>query len=325
VTAGGPLPLIEHTALRDLIASWSTMPHREQLGWSAKGAGAVIHDAVLPALARDGAVRVRLLDQPDRWSLPVLRRLVVAISEQLGFLVPQTFKNNVVGLIRDAGADYQSPATRGHQTNAALSFHSDRCDLNVLFYVKLAAEGGRLRVVSYAEASERVREQNGAALATLFQPFPYDSRDERIFASPAWHLRPVLWERGNGLRGHYIRRFIIDSQRHADCPRLTAVQVDALDAFDAALAGIQDAKAFSPVAGELLVLDNYRVMHSRTEFRDVSADQGRLAIRTWVAPFHSELLPEFLLPISGALTAGSFRGGVGRGRRYHSRLGKVQP
>src|SRR6185295_16857084 len=154
--------------------------------------------------------------------------------------------------------------------------------------------------------------------------FPLDLREERLFEEPKWHCRPLLWRTAAGeIRGHYIRRFIMDSQRHSGAPRLTPLQLEALDAFDSVLARRAGETAFMPGPGDLLVLDNYRVMHARSSFTDDDASP-RLALRTWVAPFASEPLPASFQLLAGSCDGGVLRGGVGNDPDYLRRIGTQQ-
>lgn len=309
--------------VRAAVRAWEALSPAEQQRWDGASLGEAFRQAVIPRLQADGFLRLPILERPAALRIPPLRRFITVLSAQLGFVLPQTWANNRIALIRDAGKDYASPNTRGHQTNAELAFHSDRSDLNVLLYVRGAAAGGGVSVVSYHRAAEQLQTTNAKALRTLFEPFPFDLREERIFPARRWSMRPILWGNAGALRGHYIRRFIADSQRHPDCPRLTAAQLRALDAFDAVLQKLRPEKAFLPRGGELLLLDNYRVMHARDRFEDAGDSAGRLVMRTWVAPYHSEELPAFLLPIAGSVRAGAYRGGVGKGALYHRRLGQM--
>jgi alpha-ketoglutarate-dependent taurine dioxygenase len=280
---------------------------------------------IVPALQRDGMVRLRLVEQPEDHPVEALEDLLRTVSQALGYLLPQSQSEGELAHVQDERADYTQPATRGHRTANALAFHSDRCDVNLLLYVRTAASGGQLSVVSYAEAAELLRAHDPRTLEVLYDGFPFDLRDERIFASLAWHWRPILWEREGATRGHYIRRFIADSQRHPDCPRLTERQLCALDAFDRVLDELRQPHAFDPRPGELVALDNYRVMHARTAFIDAHGEAARrLALRTWVAPYDSAPLPLALHPLAGSCAPGAFRGGVGCGEAYLRRLGSTQ-
>lgn len=310
--------------VRSVFRAWESLSPSEQRRWDGSALGQSFLKAVIPRLQSEGFVRIRILERPAWHQMGALRRLITVLSEQIGFLVPQTWANNRIALIRDAGKDYTSHNTRGHQTSAELAFHSDRSDLNVLLYVRGAATGGGVSVISYARAAADLDKTDSQALQTLFEPFPFDLREERIFPEERWCMRPILWRNEHGLRGHYIRRFIADSQRHGDCPRLTVEQIRALDAFDATLQKLRRENTFLPGGGELFLLDNYRVMHARDRFEDIHKSVGRLVIRTWVAPYHSEELPGFLLPIAGSVRAGAYRGGVGKGALYHHRLGRTR-
>jgi hypothetical protein len=263
-------------------------------------------------------LREGVVDMPVRSLCSFVRRL----SGSLGILLPQSYRNNRIALIRDGGRDYKHHSTRGHDTSAALPFHSDRCDVTVLLYVRAASEGGRVSVVSYGDAAARLAQVDAGLYSILLEAFPFDLREERLYEEPRWLMRPVLWHSPNGLRGHYIRRFIVDSRRHLDCPKLSCRQIDALDAFDSVLASLARGSTFAPQAGDVFVVDNYRVAHAREAFVDDPDRDGRLAIRAWLAPFHSETLPHVLLPMVGATQGGCVRGGIGRSKRFHAMLGR---
>lgn len=287
--------------------------NRDAMAAAAAGVAVLVEHA----LDRCGWVRLHLFESSEEVDDKALERLLLEISEAFGFVVPQTGAGVLLARIEDEGFDYASHRTRGHQTRAALAFHSDRSDVNLLLYVHSARTGGDISVVPYAEAASRLQQADPEAYLTLFEGFPFDLREERIFPSFAWHWRPVLWRTQAGIRGHYIRRFIADSHRHPDCPRLTARQTHALDRFDAVLDELRPEHSFAPAPGELLALNNFRVMHARSSFKD-EGPQRRLALRTWVAPFSSEPLPLFLHPLTGSCEPGALRGGVMPARNHDS-------
>jgi hypothetical protein len=279
-------------------------------------------DMIGARMASDGWTRLPLGSAMAARPIERIEQWLLDLSETLGVLVPQSTAGKVMAHIRDEGADYRSHSTRGHQTDAELAPHSDRSDWNLLFYVRPAQNGGELSIVRYEDAARALAEADPDAHATMFGDFPFDLRVERIFEAIEWHCRPVLWTTPEGsTRGHYIRRFIADSARHAAAPALTAAQVRALDAFDLVVARLAQAQRFAPEAGDLVVVDNYRVMHARTAFHD-HADAKRLALRTWIAPRDSEALPAFLEPMSGSCVAGSYRGGVSSSPAHRDRLGE---
>lgn len=284
----------------------------------------LVWQAAKPGLAARGCVRFQLINEPERVPVSRYEAILISLSRSLGCMVPQNAKRDLVVHVQDENRDYRLPCTRGHQTNAELAFHSDRCDINLLLYVSTGESGGEISVIEYGHAAARLRERDQRAFKTLFEGLPFDLREERIFPSIAWHWRPVLWEYNGLVRGHYIRRFIVDSQRHSDCPRLSSTQLHAIDALDETLEELRPSHSFAPRPGEVVVLDNYRVLHARSSYRDGALPQRqRLALRTWVAPYESEELPIALHPLAGACCAGSYRGGVGHTDAERSVLGEA--
>lgn len=273
-------------------------------------------------LAANGWARIELPLGPQCSDITAMKTLITQFARTIGVMVPQSFSEDKVSFVRDEGKSYTDHRSRGHHTNAALPFHSDRCDINILLYLSSSNNGGELSVVSYAQAAQALKGRDAGAYAELFNGFPFDLREERIFPSIKWLWRPILWQASDGVeRGHYIRRFISDCARHLDAPQLTQTQFRALEQLDQILAELREANSFLPRIGDLVILDNYRVMHARSNYDDTAEAPPRLALRAWVAPYQSERLPPFLHPMTGSCEPGCFRGGVGSGEAFTSRLG----
>ncbi len=314
--------LVVNEELNDAIHSWMSLTPEVQMNWD--GGRDALNDVAAPVLKGFGAVRIRLLDRIEDYRLEALERLLIVLSRNLGYVVPQSYKNNLVGIIQDENGDYSSPSTRGHKTNSSLSFHCDRTDLIMLLYVRPAQKDGRISIVSFKGAVYQMNKNRSLHLDTLFKDFPFDLRDEHIFNTQEWCMHPILWRSDGEVRGRYIRRFIEDSQRHPNCPPLLDNHISALNEFDAVLDSLRTRNTFAPATGELVMINNFRVLHAREGFSDCDREgKRRLAIRTWVAPFGSEALPKFLLPISGAITPGSYRGGIGKSEEYMGMLGET--
>jgi hypothetical protein len=283
----------------------------------------VLNEVIKKNLNETGYWRYDLLKSIQQHSLDSLIKLCLDISKMLGHLLPQTLENKVITLIRDEGNDYSSPTTRGHKTNSHLPYHCDRSDVTILLYVRPAEQGGEFSVVSFSEALTQMKEENPELVEILFNDYPFDLREDRLYQFPKWYLRPICWKSANGLRGHYIRRFISDSQRHENCPPLTKIQEEALNLFDQVLENIGKKRQFLPKAGEIVITDNFKVMHARAAFKDPNEKSQRLALRSWIAPFDSIELPRFMLPLTGSVTAGSYRGGVGGSQQHIENLGSI--
>jgi hypothetical protein len=109
----------------------------------------------------------------------------------------------------------------------------------------------------------------------------------------------------------YIRKFIESASRFPDAPRLTQKQLAALDAIDRVLAspGIALELDFQP--GDLQLLNNATIWHSRTSYRDFDdPSRRRLLLRLWIAPPNSRKLGNSFATLYGNIEAGAVRGGI---------------
>lgn len=228
---------------------------------------------------------------------------------RIGCPVSQSAKFDFLGHVTNRGRDIADHSHRGYESAAELPFHSDRCDLLSLLCVRQAPTGGVTRVVS-AYAAFCTLSQIAPQLAeVLCQPVPIDLRDTTNKVH--WALMPVFsFEKGTFV-ARYVRRFIEASQRFDDAPRLTDQQRAAFDALDAILEEPGMSLDLQLKPGDWLLVDNHRLLHARTEFRDApDPAQARLLLRTWLCWPGSPELPCSFAPTYGRTEAGSYRGGV---------------
>jgi len=239
-----------------------------------------------------------------------LERLLWGLGSLLGVPVPQTVGGDRLRRVEDLGSELALPSVRGHETNAPLALHSDRCDVVALLCVRPAAEGGTSIVVSADQAHELLRQRAPELLPVLYEPYPNDQRGEQPAGAPRWIPLPVFSMADGKLVTRYIRRFIMDAQRFPDVPRLSARQIEALDALDVALGEPDAAVRMQLEAGDLQLLNSHRTLHGREAFADHDARRRRLLLRLWLSPPWSQRLPDVFRPLFGAVEAGVVRGGI---------------
>lgn len=236
-------------------------------------------------------------------------RMLYDFGLEFGCPVSQSEKLDFLGHVTDRGRDIKDHAARGYESSAELPFHNDRCDLLALLCVRQAPIGGETRIVSAVEACRRLAREDSALAAVLFEPVPYDLRDTR--GERRWSRMPVFSMCEGVFVARYVRRFIEASQRFEDAPRLTARQIAALDALDAILDEPGMAMDLRLAPGELLLVDNHRILHARSEFTDAPDGAAkRLLLRLWLCWDGSPELPDALAPTYGRTGAGAFRSGV---------------
>ena len=113
----------------------------------------------------------------------------------------------------------------------------------------------------------------------------------------------------------YIRNHIRSTQAMEGQPRLTALQHEALDAVQDLASTPEFCFSMWLEPGDLQLLNNHVVIHSRTHYEDFEApEQKRHLLRLWLAVPGGRPLTEGLLAAYKSVAPGTVRGGFkGRG------------
>lgn len=259
---------------------------------------------------QDGLGFVVVTDFPVNHPEPVVQAAYWTFGNLLGRPVSQSRKGDLIGRVEDRGADISSPVQRGYESSAALPFHADRTDVIGLLCVHPACAGGLSRLVSSKALHDLVRQESPAAFDELYGEFPNDRRGEEKAGAAPWTNLPVFARVGDSFAARYVRRFIEGSQRHDDAPRLTAGQTAALDLLDEILDRPGVSLDMELRRGDLQLINNFHILHARSAFTDAPGRHGRLLLRLWLAFAGSPQLPPSYRDLYGAVSAGSYRGGV---------------
>lgn len=244
----------------------------------------------------------------------------------IGRPVSQTREGTFLARVEDRGADIGSPTQRGHRSASALAFHADRTDVIGLLCIRSAAEGGLSRVVSSKELHNIVLAERPDLLPVLYDCFPNDQRGEEQPGRPGWCPLPVFSQVADDFAARYVRRFIEDSQRHDDAPRLTPRQREAMDLVDEILDRPEVALEMDLRPGDLQLINNLHLLHSRSAFRDLGGGHpGRLLLRLWLSFPRSPALPSEFAALCGATAGGAYRGGVWPPDRSPARKDQAVP
>ena len=192
------------------------------------------------------------------------------LGRHLGDPVSQNGKGHVLGHVTNLGLDYADPEVRGYQTRARLNYHADSSDVVALLCLRI---GPQRRAVLDRQLDHRL-ERAGAPCAGP-TPGPCSSRS----ATPAGERSPEknrrLWAEiaaftpwGGRMIATYVRSAIAKSQLMPEVPRLSPAQLEAMDHLDALAAdpALHLDMAFRP--GDVQVLCNHSILHSRTAYED---------------------------------------------------------
>lgn len=217
----------------------------------------------------------------DRYSEGDVRLLYWGIASHLGSAISQNADGQLIGDVRDLGLDIRKQGVRGYQTNSRSPYHADETDIVGLLCLRPAKSGGASCLVSSMAIYNALLVRYPWYVALLYRPFTYDWRGEQPAGSAPVYRWPVYEYHDGRLSCRYSRRMIEFAQQTTGA-RLTRVEKEAFDALDSLIAELQLDIDFE--AGDIQFLNNYVILHSRTEFEDhPEPERRRHLLRIWLA------------------------------------------
>lgn len=173
---------------------------------------------------------------------------------------------------------------RGYKSRDELNVHTDSDDVLMCLCVSQALEGGLSRFVYARDIYSRLAAEFPAQLAILRRGFRYHWRGEGPSGEPpvTEYYVPVLAEKDGYVSCVYLRDQI-ELAATAGLVSLSAEEMEALDVFDrvAHSSDLLIERHMGP--GEMYILNNWTVLHSRTAYVDHSdATRRRRLLRLWL-------------------------------------------
>jgi hypothetical protein len=270
------------------------------------------------ASLEDGAGFVTLRNLPvDQLDADGAMLALWGIGTHLGTAVSQSRFGELLGEVRDYGETLGKAHSRGYRTGSSLRFHTDRCDLVALLCIRQCRSGGESRVASTPFLYNCLRAEAPHLLDELMKDWCHSRQGEEQPGEPRYYVNPVFALHEGRFTSQYSRSFIESAQKFPEVPRLTALQVEALDR----VVDLADRHCFQTrmQPGDLQVLNNHVTWHSRTEIDDFEgADRKRMLYRLWLSSPAGRALPDAFAPLWGPTTAGAVRGGVVAAEGYRT-------
>ena len=230
------------------------------------------------------------------------------IGAELGSARSQNAAGDLLGHVRNVGADLDDPGVRIYQTNRRQTFHTDSTDVVGLMCLETAAEGGASLLVSAGAIYNEMLDRAPELAAAMFEPVATDRRGEVPVGADPYFSIPVLSWHDGALTVLYQRQYIDSAQRFDDAPRLTSRQRAALDLFDE----IADDPAFhlrmDLDVGDMQFVHNHSLLHDRTAFVDKPGSPRHL-LRLWLSVPGDRELPPVFAQRYGSIEVGN-RGGI---------------
>lgn len=242
-------------------------------------------------------------------SLEDYEKIACMIGDLMGTPVSQNKNGDKLVLVRDEGMSTINPSHRGHKTSDELGFHNDRCDIILLLCAHQSTEGGESSLVSAKYVHDHIQENAPEHLNTLYGNFPNHRRNEQRPGEKEWCLMPVFANVEQRFVCRFVKRFITDSQKLADAPRITPEQQAALDYMEKVINNPSIYLKFKLRKGQILVVNNHTILHGRSSYVD-TGEHKRTLIRVWLSHPESRMLPESFAELYRDIRAGAVRGGI---------------
>ena len=217
-----------------------------------------------------------------RYEYRQLRRLFWGIG--LYFATPwqQTKEGDWFIDVQNQGKNYDENM-RGYHSKSDLRFHSDGTHMVALLCIQKAREGGLSSIVSSAEIYNRILAERPDLLDVLYKGYPHDRRGAQPEGEPRlapWNLPVFSFTEGRFICV-YDRKPSEWGREMAGNP-FTAKDHEAFDFADALTRDPDFRLDMALEPGDIQFLNNFLVLHSRTEFvDDPDPAKQRHLLRLW--------------------------------------------
>lgn len=205
------------------------------------------------------------------------------IGRHLGQPVMQNAEGDVLGQVRDTGANPQERNTRLFRTRAELAFHTDGADIIGLFCLRTAQAGGVSRIVSSVAVYNEIVRRRPDLAPLLFEKFahhvpgPAGSNQWATFEHPIVALDQGIF------RMFFIGWYIRNAQFSEGAAQLGKRHLELIDLIEdiAAEPGMPLDMNFAE--GDMQFLKNCVILHARTAYDDwPESDRKRHLLRLWL-------------------------------------------
>ena len=229
----------------------------------------------------------------DRYPRDEAAMLYWGIGAALGPTVPQNVKGERLYSVRDEdfsiAKDYGATGVRYSKTTESFNFHTDSApilttvtpDVIGLFAMQTAKSGGESVLISAKTIHNILLTEFPEALEQLYLPVHHDRTAEWKPGKARTLFAPVF-RFDRDLETRYMRFYIEQGHEKAGVP-LTPEQTAAFDCLDSVMNRAELQLRFALAAGDIVLVNNHSVLHSRTAFVDhPELDRRRHYARMWM-------------------------------------------
>ena len=256
-----------------------------------------------------GIIRIQTENILDHVSKPT--EWFLDWCKQIGTPVSQSADGDLVLSVRNKSFGKNDSRTRGPNTNKKLSFHTDRCDVIAFLCLMPAKNGGENQVIESQVIEKIIQLERPELHSILKQKYPLkrhsvDSANEKPYV-----MQPIFSECQGYFACSYLRVLIDRADSDKNCPSLSKEQRDAINFLDEVCERKELQLRFTMKRGDILLLNNWTLLHRRTAFKDYQDPKMRRhLLRVWLSVPNSRPIDESFSDNFGSTKAGAVRGGM---------------
>ena len=236
-----------------------------------------------------------------QWGVEKSSTFFWCLGQHLGVPGAQNKEGQLLGHVKDTGERTKGQEhVRAYKTTEYISYHCDGADVVGLLCMNKAKEGGKSILVSSVTVYNELLKRRPDLIKQLYEPLYLDLHSEGKGAK-AMKIEPCAFD-GTKLRTFYHSDYFRSVRLYEGIPPLSEKEEELLNVYDTIA---KDPKMFITMhfePGDIQLISNHTVLHSRTNFVDYEAIEGRRhLLRLWLSLEEKEDLKTRALRYAGKI------------------------
>ena len=208
----------------------------------------------------------------------------MGLGSHLGTRVGQNRHGELITHIRDDRIPQTGEIKRLYRTRDRQDFHTDAADIIGLLCLHTARSGGESKIVSSRAVHDEMMRLRPDLVDELRATLYWDRQDDHAPGEQPWFALPPVFDLNGEPRIFYVGWYIRNAQRHADVPRLTARQHEAMELLESIANDPSFHLEMDFAPGDIQFLNNGAILHAREAYEDhEDPDRRRHLLRLWLA------------------------------------------
>lgn len=269
-----------HVAATDLLAT-NKSPHEVELGAASLQATSILLEAAYVDVENGHGFTV-LAGLPVReWGYEVSRAALCLIGSHFGQITRQNREGEYILDVTNKLKPLSSQG-RGYHSNDFLDYHNDGTNIVALLCMETAMAGGESMLISAATMYNIIAEERPDLLPVYMRGYRHSRRDQaEPGQAPVMEVPTPVFSFIDGVFHNCYSRVSIDSSLDQGLVH-SAQESEALEFFDEVTSRPGLALAMEFRIGDIQLVNNFVLLHSRQAYIDHSNERRRHLLRLWL-------------------------------------------